>query len=409
MKLLLIKKLSIILLLSTTIGSLKASDHIDGPITMQHQVSDITDLFVFSKRPATLTLVMNSYPFLLRKGHFTNKLSYNFIIRKAVSTGSGNSARIQTDKTSEVVINCQFSGHHKDQRVKCISNTGMETNALVGELKEFEDDQFKVFAGHRADPFFFSVDWSDSVRFKGILPSGDFDNSVSKTNILSIIVEFPVSKAFITSPGSTFAVATETVTIKTGKRIDRLGRPEITNFTLQMKNNENQHDELRDRYNSLQLFDNLPTDLAEFKQRIIARVNEYDHVDGVDQWENQQDKLNALANILLDDFLVVDISVRCGEKDNYFGIEMALLNGQKGKNCGGRKLTDDFVDQQFSIYVNAGELPRIGDGVNGPYKNPLKNFPYMAKPDKTLSGAFKRRLGALVGKYLRHKARQNGK
>lgn len=389
------------LLLSSTAGF--ASDHIDGPITMQDQVADITDLYAFSKKQGYLTLVMDSYPFVLKNGHFSNKLDYNFIVRKAQFVSNGIQSQIATDEASEAVINCFFTGHHEDQVVNCETNSGVAVSSKVGTIGTSNNGSVKVFAGHRADPFFLNTGWTGKVRFDGEVPTYKKNsNSTSKTNILSIIVELPVDKLFKDS-GSKFAVVAETVSKESGERLDKVGRPEVTNFSLEIKDSEDLTKELRDKYNTLDLFDNSPSELAAMKTRITQRINDYDTADGEDNWGNKQDKLNALVNVILDDFLVINTDIECEGSDEYFAIEQQLLDEKAVKSCGGRKITDDMVDQQFSLYVNAGESERISDGVDAPYKAITKSFPYMATPDKSITGTAKRLAISAFGKGLRDK------
>ena len=60
----------------------------------------------------------------------------------------------------------------------------------------------------------------------------------------------------------------------------------------------------------------------------------------------KEDKTKRLVSILLDDFLIIAPNLPCRE-DNYFEIEMSILENTKFSTCGGRKLTDDIVDKSF--------------------------------------------------------------
>ena len=52
-----------------------ASDHIDGPVTTKHGVTDITDLYAFPTpgKPGNLSLVLDVSPAVLKNGHFSDR------------------------------------------------------------------------------------------------------------------------------------------------------------------------------------------------------------------------------------------------------------------------------------------------------------------------------------------------
>ncbi|MGF7473707.1 DUF4331 family protein, partial [Salmonella enterica subsp. enterica serovar Minnesota] len=72
------------LLLALSFNSL-ASDHIDGPVTAKHAVSDITDFYAYpsTEKSGFLTIILNSYPFVPANGHFADKVTYQIMIREA--------------------------------------------------------------------------------------------------------------------------------------------------------------------------------------------------------------------------------------------------------------------------------------------------------------------------------------
>ena len=64
-------------------------------------------------------------------------------------------------------------------------------------------------------------------------------------------------------------------------------------------------------------------------------------------------------------------------------IEQAMLKERVHSTCRGRWLNEDVVDSILTLYVNAGNGPRISDGVDGPIAWSSKVFPYMAPLNRT--------------------------
>jgi hypothetical protein len=64
-----IKYLFFLIILASS--GLKASDHIDGPVTQKNRVADLTDFFAFStpNKPGFLSLIIDTYPVVSSHGH----------------------------------------------------------------------------------------------------------------------------------------------------------------------------------------------------------------------------------------------------------------------------------------------------------------------------------------------------
>jgi len=78
--------------------------------------------------------------------------------------------------------------------------------------------------------------------------------------------------------------------------------------------------------------------------------------------------------------MVVDGSKPYTE-DSYLEIERALLKGASHETCGGRTPNDDIADTFLTMLVNAGNGPRISDGVDGQAVPASRAFPYLAPPE----------------------------
>jgi len=77
----------------------------------------------------------------------------------------------------------------------------------------------------------------------------------------------------------------------------------------------------------------------------------------------------------------VDVSKPLSE-NSYFEIEQAILAGREHATCGVRWLNEDVVDSILTLYINAGNGPRIRDGVDRPIAWSSRIFPYMAPPNR---------------------------
>jgi hypothetical protein len=102
----------------------------------------------------------------------------------------------------------------------------------------------------------------------------------------------------------------------------------------------------------------------------------YDGLDGKTDWPLNAEGVHPLRDLLLADFLVVDVS-KPFDEGGYLEIERALLRGDVHTTCGGRTLNHDMVDTFLTFLVNNGNGPRIADGVDQPTSPASSRFPYL--------------------------------
>ncbi|HXH31523.1 MAG TPA: DUF4331 family protein [Bacteriovoracaceae bacterium] len=387
------KTLTLLTLLLLSSNSM-ASDHIDGPITTKHAVSDITDLYAFPTpgKPGFLTVILNTYPIVPSNGHFADKVSYEISLREA-SVGTSIKASAGTR------ISCSFYTpyDHDKHAVQCLSDRGLKATAKVNHLgPETSSSPMRLFAGLRSDPFFFNSDWALAVSNKHTIPAAKSSNTMDQMNVLSIVMDLDLRAALGPAHSKTLALAAQTLT-QDGpgmpvRRLDRVGRPEITNVSLVPQDRE----DLRDLFNQLAPFQDPRTLSGKFHGRLVNNISYYDGLDGKMDWNPVMKE--SLVSILLDDFLVVDMSKPCG-RDYFLEIERALLAGVPHQSCGGRRPGDDIMDTLFTYYVNAGNGARLRDGIDRPYREVSQKFPYLAPADTSASA----RLKAFVARRLLQK------
>jgi hypothetical protein len=166
-------------------------------------------------------------------------------------------------------------------------------------------------------------------------------------------------------------------------RIERVGRPEVKNMMLGPKQFDrvNLDLEIRDLYNSEDVF-NLQGDyLGAYRARLDANLAFWDGLDGKSDWTLGEGGRHPLTEVVLADYLVVDVTKPYVEQGSYLEIELAALRGDAHETCGGRTLNDDVVDTMFTQLINAGNGPVIRDGVDRSSRPGTCTFPYLAEPN----------------------------
>lgn len=344
-----------------------ASDHIDGEVTKDEPLADLSDFYAFpSDGGSKLSLILNTYPIASSGAHFSSKISYAFEIRAAsiaggsISTGQG------------MRIECSFDDEHDDAHaVTCSSDTGLTATARQGEVGG--SGPIRVFFDRRSDPFFFNTDWATETSTEGRISDEEGDNTMSSLNALSLAVQ--IDRGSILDGAGLIALAVEAYTDEASERyhFDRVGRPEITNVTLIGRGDD---EDIRDIVNQQPAFGMSDAALGKMETRLGEAIRYYDGLDGQEDWSD--DAAAALIGILKQDFLVLDMNQPC-DAPGFFEIERALLDGQEHASCGGRKPTDDIIDTLYTLYI-ARNREVYGDGVDAPDQPVSDEFPYLAPP-----------------------------
>jgi hypothetical protein len=382
--------ITLLFTLLSPIGPL-ASDHIDGPVTRREGGADITDLYAFpAADTGWLVLIMNLYPLLPDNGHFLEAVSYEFLLRSAAAAGSGLATGFTLG--DEVKIACRFDAHGKEvpEIVRC-SGGGISVSGSLGEtLGDRTMDGVRLFAGPRADAFFFHGDWATQASKKGVLNEPENDNILADTNVLSIVLELEIARLGLGN-AKLLAIAAQTMTQDDEgapwRRLDRVGRPEITNVSMVAHDEDR---ELRDSYNQLEPFSENKRDLAPYRERLRRNIGFFDAIDQVRDWPPQW--ADVLAGLLVQDYLVVDPGLPCGGS-SYFEIESSLMRRLPHARCGGRVPEDDVMDTIFTLLINGGHGRQVRDGVDAPSPDLPDGFPYLAEPNSGVKAWVKARFG----------------
>jgi hypothetical protein len=201
-------------------------------------------------------------------------------------------------------------------------------------------------------------------------------------NILSLVVEIDCAR--LLGGSELFGVVAETLTRGSlNVRLERAGRPEVPNLMLapMQFDQVNRDLEIRDLYNMEDAFHLSNVYQNAYRSRLNANLAFWDGLDGKTDWPVGEDGVHPLTELMLADYLVVDVTKPYAEQGSFLEIELAARRGEGHRTCGGRALNDDVMDTIFTLLVNAGNGPVIRDGVDQATRPASCEFPYLAPPN----------------------------
>ena len=169
----------------------RAADHLDGPAATKDPAADITDVYAFTSPETTghLVIVMNVFPLATTAAKFSDKVEYTFRIREITGTSPVTLGATALD------VKCKSEG--SGAKVTCTAPGGLTKTVDVGTTTGAKTDDIRVFAGLRSDPFFFDLDaFKKTVKDAKPAFTAPGKNFFDKANVLSIVVELDVAKAF---------------------------------------------------------------------------------------------------------------------------------------------------------------------------------------------------------------------
>ena len=371
------------------------SDHISGPRALAEPIADITDVYAFPspEGPGRLVLVMNTLPFAQPDDHFSDGLVYRFRLRRLSSRGEPGPRLFhvaEPEVTVDVLFDEPDAGDRQAQRGVVHTSEGATQEFHVGDEgggTGGPTGPLRAFAGARWDPFFMDAPAALKTIATGQLSFAQRGSIfMDGKNVLSIVVELDVAALLGPDVEQTGLVGVVAETLTRGRlnvRIERVGRPEVKNLMLAPKQFDqvNRDLEIRDLYNMEDGFHLAEGYKGAYRARLDANLAFWDSLDGKADWPVDVSGAHALRGVMLDDFLVVDVTKPYAETGSFFEIERALMNGEPHRTCGGRTLNDDVMDTIFTLLVNAGLGPTISDGVEGATRPASGSFPYLAAPN----------------------------
>jgi hypothetical protein len=365
------------------------SDHISGPRALADPVADITDVYAFPspEHADRLVLVLNTLPMAQPSDLFSDGLLYRFRLRplhRQAPDGHG-SPFVPADEES--VLDCVFSTARSAadltvQEGSCTSPTGASVSFLVNDPDGGKGAGVRVFAGTRWDPFIMDARAALATLATHKLAFTDPGSIfLDGKNVLSVVIE--VDSQLLGATGLMGVVAETLTRGKFPVRIERVGRPEVKNMMLAPKEFDpvNRDLEIRDLYNMEDAFHLGDTYRGAYRARLNANLAFWDGLDGKIDWPTDDQGNHPLTDLVLDDFLVVDVSKPYLERGSFFEIELAGRRGHPHQTCGGRSLNDDVMDTIFTQLVNAGHGTTVRDGVDAATRPATDRFPYLASPN----------------------------
>jgi hypothetical protein len=270
------------------------------------------------------------------------------------------------------------------QKGNVVTADGRAASFVTG--KPLELGGLRVFAGLVSDPFFMDVEAAIATDVSGKLAYKKIGaNTVQFRDVLSIVVEVPFAPIVERFGGATLiAAVAENVVTRRGKpiRMERLGRPEIKNVVIAnpMRDPRTRGVELRDLYNREDAFALSREYRPLYESRLDTNLAFFDGLDGKTAWKLGSDGRHPLRDLLLGDFLILDLAYAFGP-GNFLEIERALTADRPHETAGGRWLDDDILDELLTLLVSGGG-DRFGDGVDAPAKPASLSFPYVREPNK---------------------------
>ena len=370
------------------------SDHFSGPRALAGPAGDITDVFAFPspERPGHLVMVINALPAAKPGAHFSEAIGCRFRLRPVAVAGTGADAKFRFGpQEQELVFDCGFAAPRPSgsngavvQEGWCTTPSGETVRFEVDDEQGANIDGLRVYAGLRADPFFFDLSmWFESVKAGRLMFEQSGTNALAGLNVLSVVVEIDCGRWVEAGRGPLLGFVGETIAAgKLPVRIERFGRPEIKNVILSQKGYDtvNREMELRDLYNLEDAFHMSGDYRPAYAARLNANLAVYDRLDGKADWELGSDGQHPLTDLLLDDYLVVDVT-KPFATDSYFEIETAMFEGRPHETCGGRWLDDDIMDTMLTFMVSGVPGTRVSDGADQPWAPASTTFPYLASPN----------------------------
>src|ERR687887_1960193 len=367
------------------------SDHISGPRALADPIADITDVYAFPspERAGHLVLVLNPLPFAQPTARFSDGLIYRFRLRPVTATPDGDRSPFAVS-AAELTFDCVFSAPDRangasgaEQEGTCLTPAGDNIAFRVGDEQGGSAHGVRVFAGPRWDPFIMDAPAALETIATGKLAFTDPGTIfLDGKNVLSLVVEVDCARLL----GGVELVGVVAETLTRGRftvRLERVGRPEVKNLLLAPKQFDpvNRDLEIRDLYNMEDAFHLAPTYQGAYRARLNANLAFWDGLDGSQDWPAEQGGPHPLTELLLADFLVVDVTRPYADQGSFLEIELAARRGLAHQTCGGRALNDDVMDTLFTLLVNAGNGPTIRDGVDQATMPAGRTFPYLASPN----------------------------
>ena len=371
------------------------SDHFSGPRAIAGPAGDICDLYLFPSpvKRGRIVLVMTVHPGATPDTPFSDAITFRFRLRPVTIPAQDEVRQLEVGpQAEEIAFDISFdspavNGTGLGQTGRCIATSGELIAVKVNDPAGAHAEALSVYAGLRSDPFFIDLRAFQKSMASGELAFSDpGTNSLAGLDALGLVVEADCAPLLAAGRGPLFAVVAETVVSGSLPiRLERVGRPEVKNVMLGPRNFDtvNSDLELRDLYNLEDPFHIGKDYRGAYRARLNANLSHLDSLNGKADWPTAEGGVHPLTELILGDYLVIDVSKPFAE-NSFFEIEQSMLAGRPHTTCGGRSLNDPIMDTWYTLLITAGQS-RISDGVAAATKPADTEFPYLAPPNQPLS------------------------
>ena len=364
------------------------SHHISGPRAVAEPIADITDLYAFPspERHGHLVLVLNTLPFASPTARFSDALIYRFRLRKLTLDGGGAQAPF-SPADDEFVIDCVFSTPDPEeggeQHCTCTLPGGDTVTVQVDDIRRSAVRGTRLFAGPRWDSFFLDAPaMLKTIATRTLAFTDPGSIYLDGKNVLGLVVE--IDCATVLGDLGFVGVVAETLTRgQLNVRLESAGRPEVPNMMLgpTQFDRVNRDLEIRDLYNMDDAFHPAHVYEGAYRARLNANLAFWDGLDGKVDWPADEEGAHPLTELVLADYLVLDLTKPYVEQGSFLELELAARRGEDHRTCGGRTLNDDVMDRLFTLLIAGGNGPTIRDGVDRSSRPASQTFPYLAAPN----------------------------
>jgi hypothetical protein len=241
----------------------------------------------------------------------------------------------------------------------------------------------RIFAGPRWDPFILDAPaMLKTIATERLAFTDPGAIYLDGKNVLGLVVE--IDCGAVLGDLELVGVAAETLTRgKLNVRLESAGRPEVLNMMLGPTRFDrvNRDLEIRDLYNMDDVFHPAHVYEGAYRARLNANLAFWDGLDGKVDWPLDSDGAHPLTELVLADYLVLDLTKPYVEQGSFLEPELAARRGEAHRTCGGRAINDDVMDRIFTLLITGGNGPPIRDGVDQASRPATETFPYLAAPN----------------------------
>ena len=335
-----------------------AADHRDSPTPTGDPGADISDIYVFRSPEAAsnVVFVINSSPFIAPVDNASASFDSNVKFQIHIDNDGdlADDIRIDIRKAGNSII------------AEGLGNSiGVDVTPFGADLIVAEGGGRKLFAGIRDDPFFFDIPGFQGFLMNrlppvnGLRPAGGGDpaDAFGGTNVLSIVLELPVTAVTGGADSSSGAISIwVSSTDVAGNRKDRMAQS-VFNAALIPPG------EMKEAFNQASPSDDVATFLGAAVGSVGFLRGVADEVLGGPQDGGPLGSLSpdAVGAALTPDVVKVD-----------FSQPVVFPNG--------RQLADDVLDVTFGVVMNRGGAEGVSDGIDANDMAFLSTFPYLAAP-----------------------------